>query len=234
MRRHSPTSTYPDTPAAGGDDPAGTRVARRQRWAGALLVLGGVTLAGAAIVQPRGSDEELAVSLAESSAAWTSWGLLIMATALLQLPAVVRLRGAITSGPGTRLTAFGGGLTAASLVALFAFGQSHAEGATMVGSPPVSPELLEAFARTDSAVSLGVTAVLALVGFHLGWPLLLAGLARAGALPPPLAIVGGLAVLLSFFGAALGPLGETALFVVAASSLAAVGLHVLRGTPAPS
>ncbi|SDR72555.1 hypothetical protein SAMN04488570_0168 [Nocardioides scoriae] len=232
MHRPSPTSASADTPAAG--DPATTRVARRQQWAGVLLVLGGATLAAAAIVQPRGSDEELAVSLAESSAAWSSWGLLIMATALLQLPAVVMLRAAITSGPGVRLVAAGGGLTAASLVALFAFGQSHAEGATMVGSPPVSPELLEAFARTDSSVSLGVTAVLALIGFHLGWPLLLAGLARAGALPAPLAIVGGLAVLLSFFGAALGPLGEVALFVVAASSLAAVGLHVLRGSPPPS
>lgn len=227
-----PSEVRPSTEPGRPDDATRRRV-RRRRWAGAMLVLGGVTLAAASIVQPRGGDEVFAVSVAGSRAAWTSWGLLVMATALLQLPAVLGYRARVVTGRGVRLTAAGGTLTAASLVALFAFGQFHAEAAAMVGAPPVSQELLDAFARTDSAVSLGFTAVLALLGFHLGWPLLLTGLARAGQVPAPLAIVAGSAVFLSLFGAALGAAGETVLFVIAAASLAAVGLHLVRG-PATS
>ena len=203
----------------------------RRRWAGLLLIGGGLALAAAEIIHPRGGDDVFAVSIAESRQSWTAWGLLIMATALLQLPAVVSLRSMVSSGRGSRLTAIGGAVLFVSLVALFAFGQAHAEAATLVGPAPVSADLLEAFTRTESDVSLGVTAVLALFGFHLGWPLLFAGLARAGRLPKPLGIVGGASVFLSIFGAVLGPLGETALFVLAAACISAAGTYLMGGLP---
>jgi hypothetical protein len=206
----------------------------RRRWmAGGLLALGGLTLAAAQIVQPRGGDDVFAVSLAESRGRWIGWGLLVMATSLLQLPAVASLRSSVATGRGARLTSIGGGMAFVSLVALFAFAQSHAEAATLVGPSPVPEDLLQAFSRLDSAISLGITTILGLFGFHIGWPLLLAGLARAGHLPPPLAIIGAAAIFLSFFGAALGPWGETALFVLAALCIATVGMIMAYGTRTP-
>ncbi len=203
----------------------------RRRLAGLLLIGGGIALAAAEIIHPRGGHDVFAISLAESHQAWTAWGLLIMTTALLQLPAVVSFRSMVPTGKGARLTAVGGAILFVSLVALFAFGQAHAEAATLVGSPPVSADLLAAFTRSEGAVSLGVTAVLALFGFHLGWPLLFAGLARAGRLPKPLGIVGGASVFLSIFGAVLGPVGETALFVLVAACIAAAGTYLMGGLP---
>ncbi len=177
---------------------------RRRRWASGLLVLGGLSLAASQVVQPRGDGDVFALSLAEHSTAWTAWGLLIMASGMLQLPAVVVFRSSVITGRGARLTAVGATLTFVALVALFAFGAEHASLATLVGSTPVAPEVLTAFERLDAAPSLGITAILGLFGFHLGWTLLLAGLGRAGRVPAPLAVVGCAAIFLSLFGALLG------------------------------
>lgn len=216
------------------EQPGEARATAQRRWmAGVLLTLGGLALAAAQIIQPRDGDDVFAVSLAESRERWIGWGLLIMATSLLQLPAIASLRSSVATGRGARLTSIGGGITFVSLVALFAFGQSHAEAATLVGPSPVPQDVLQAFSRLDSAISLGVTTMLGLFGFHIGWPLLLAGLARAGQLPPPLAIIGATAIFLSFFGAALGPRGETALFALAALCIATVGMIVARRTRTP-
>ena len=205
---------------------------RRQRWAAGLLVLGGLSLAASQVVQPRGDSDVFALSLAQHSAAWTAWGLLIMASGLLQLPAVVSFRSSATTGAGARPTAVGAAITFVALVALFAFGAEHASLAALVGSPPVAPEVLTAFERLDAAPSLAICAILGLFGFHLGWPILLAGLARAGRVPSPLAVVGGAAIFLSLFGSVLGPVGETALFLLGALSLVAVGATCWpRSTP---
>lgn len=223
------TTSTPPRPAP-DDHLVGRR--RRARTAGGLLVLGSATLAASQVVQPRGGDGELAISLAENQGRWIAWGLLLMATSVLQLPAVVSLRSRATTGRGSRLSAVGGAVTVVSLVALFAFGQAHAELATLVGSTPVPPDVLEAFDRLDTSVSLGITTLVALFGFHLGWPLLLAGAARAGHVGKPLALLGVTSVFLSFFGAALGSAGEVALFLLAAACLGAVGVHLIRRVPA--
>lgn len=228
-----PSLTTAAPPDAATQPGAGERVlTRRRTMAGGLLVLGGLTLAAAQVVQPHGGDEVFAVSLAEARSRWTAWGLLIMATALLQLPAVAALRASVPAGRGARLAGAGGGTTFVSLVCLFAFGNAHASLATMVGPTPVAPEVLEAFRRLDSAASMGIAGIVGLLGFHVGWPLLLAGLARAGRLSPPLAIVAAAALFLSLFGAVLGDTGEVALFVLAAGCLVAVGTTLLRPSPA--
>jgi len=208
--------------------PPGTVARRRRRTAGVLLAVGGLALAASQVVQPRGGDEVFAVSLAGSRERWVAWGVLVMVSALLQLPAVVLLRASVTTGRGARLTGAGGALTALSLVALFGFGLTHADLATLVGPAPVRPDVLAAFQRLDESVSLGVTTVLALAGFHLGWPLLLAGLARARRFPPALAVVGAASVFLSLFGAVLGAGGEVALFLLAGLCLAACGVVLVR------
>lgn len=223
------TSTVHEAPT----EATGRRGSRR-RSAGAALVLGAVCLGVAEVIHPRGGDGDpagFARALAEDSGRWTAWALLIMATALLQLPAVLAWRAAVTSGRGARLVGVGGGITATALVALFAFGQSHGEGAAFAGRPPVDPAVLDAFTRADSAVSLGVMILLALPGFHLGWPLLLAGLARAGVVPVSLAVVGAVTAAGSLVAAALGPVAETVTFVVLAAALAALGAHLARTPP---
>ncbi len=226
--------TKPDPDSTSTIGRSGTdRVTMRRRWiTGVLLALGGLALAAAQIVQPRGGDEVFAVSLAGAQDGWIGWGLLIMATALLQLPAVVALQAPVTAGRGARLTRVGGTITFVSLVALFAFGQTHADLATLVGSAPVRPDVLEAFSRLDSSVSLGLTTILGLFGFHLGWPLLLAGLARAGRLAPQLAVIGAASIFLSLFGAVLGPAGEVTLFVLAALCITGVGIEYARDAAA--
>ncbi len=219
------TTTAP--PVHTTSDTGTTPGRRRTTAAGVMLVLGGATLAASQVVQPRGGDDEFAVSLAQSQDRWIAWGLLLMATALLQLPAVVSLLGRATTGRGARLVAAGGALTFASLVALFAFGQAHASLATLVGPEPVPAGVVDAFGRLDTSASLGIATLLGLFGFHLGWPLLLAGAACAGHVGRPLAVLGGASVFLSFFGAALGTVGEVALFVLAAACLSAVGVQLV-------
>jgi hypothetical protein len=216
------TSTTPEGEA---------RRRRRRRDAGVALVLGAICLAVAEVIHPRGGASDpagYANALAAEPERWTAWSLLIMATAMLQLPAVLAWRAAVVAGPGVRLVAAGGGITAVALVALFAFGQSHGEGSAFAGTPPLDPAVVDAFTRADSAVSLGVMLLLALPGFHLGWPILLAGLARARAVPVPLAVVGGATALGSLVAAALGPVAETATFVVLAACLAALGAVLVR------
>jgi hypothetical protein len=222
------TPAAQDLDATAGAD---ARRDRRRRLAGVSLVLGAACLAAAEVVHPRGGDGDPAAfarALADQPVRWTTWSLLIMATALLQLPAVLHWRGSVLAGPGARLTGIGGGVTAVALVALFAFGQSHGEGTAFAGRPPVDPAVIDAFVRADSAVSLGVMLLLALPGFHLGWPILLAGLARARAVPVPLAVVGGATALGSLVAAALGPVAETVVFVVLAATLAALGARLAR------
>lgn len=211
---------------------AADRVRRgRRRAAGVLLVVAAAALAVAEVVHPRGGPDVFAESLAAAAGRWELWGSLVMLTALLQLPAVVVLRGAVVSGPGRRLVAWGGGVTAVSLVALVGFGLAHAQGARMAGAAPVDPAVLDAFARADGTLALGVTAVLAIVGFHVGWPLLLVGLARAHRAPWWWAGPGAAVVVGGFVGAALGPTGETVLFLLTALVLALLGARLVTTDP---
>lgn len=203
----------------------------RRRTAGVLLVAAAVALAVAEVVHPRGGPDVFAESLASAAGRWELWGSLIMVTGLLQLPAVVLLRAAVVTGPGRRLVAWGGGTTAVSLVALVGFGLAHAQGARMAGTAPVEPAVLDAFVRADDTVALGITAVLAIVGFHVGWPLLLVGLARARRAPWWLAGPGSAVVVSGFAGAALGPTGETALFLLTAVVLALLGARLVATDP---
>ena len=230
------TTARPPTTGARGD-PADDRLRAdhvrraRRRAAGVALVLGAATLAVAEVVHPRGGPDVLAESLAAAAGRWELWGSLIMLTAVLQLPAVAVLRGAVVSGPGLRLVAWGGGVTAVSLVALVGFGLAHAQGARMAGTTPVDPALLDAFVRADGTVALGITAVLAIVGFHVGWPLLVVGLARAHRVPWWLAGPGAVVVVGAFVGAALGPAGETVLFLLIALALALLGVRLVTHDP---
>jgi hypothetical protein len=223
-----------DTLSRPESDEAATRRLRRRRLSGVALIAGAACLGVAEVIHPRGGAADpagFARALADEPGRWTAWALLIMATALLQLPAVLWWRSTVVAGPGARLVSVGGGITAVALVALFAFGQSHGEGTAFAGPPPVDAAVLDAFARADSAISLGVMLLLALPGFHLGWPILLGGLARAGAVPVPLAVVGGVAAFGSLVAAALGPVPEATVFVVLAASFAALGAGLLRTAP---
>jgi hypothetical protein len=65
-------------------------------------------------------------------------------------------------------------------------------------------------------------------GFHLGLPLLLAGLARAGLVPVWLAVVGGVAALASIGVGGIHALLGVAAFLVVAGTLAFLGVRLIR------
>ncbi len=211
---------------------AGTRRdRRRQRWAGCSLMLGAVTLAVAETLHPEVMGDgapALARSFAATPPLWTAWSVLLMGTALLQLPGVLAWRNRVTVGKGAALVSAGTATTAAALVALFAFGQSHAQGVAYAGAAPIDPAVLDAFSRADGSAPLGIALVLALLGFHLGWPLTLLGLARAEAIPVPLALIGTAASIAAFLVDPLGHVAEAAAFVVLAATLVAISLPLFR------
>lgn len=227
----SDISANPPALPTGASTPTESTTVRRRRWAGALMVAGGLALVVAQVLQPRQGDDVFAVSIAQSRTAWTAWGLLVMASAVLQLPGVTILRGSVPDGRGSRLVVTGGSILWLALIGLFAFGHTHAVAATLAGPTPVPQDVLESFARLDSDVSLGIVTVLGLLGFHLGWPLLLAGLGRSRSIAAPLAIVGSAALFLSFFGSVLGRWGEISLFVLAALCICRVGVGLARSGP---
>lgn len=212
-------------------DRGAQRQLRRQRWGGCSLIVSAFTLATAEIIHPEVMGDgapALALSFATTPQTWTAWSLLLMATAMLQLPGVLAWRGRVASGKGAGLVSAGTATLAAALVALFAFGQSHGQGVAYAGAQPVDPAVLDAFTRAESAAPLGLTLILALFGFHLGWPLVLLGLARAAAIPVPLAFIGSAAAVGSFFADPLGHVAESAAFVVLAVVLVASSLPLLR------
>ena len=207
---------------------------RRLRLAGLSMIVASIALAIAETLHPQVSGDgpgALASSMAATPRIWTLWAGLVMATALLQLPAIVAWRSQVITGPGSRWVGFGGGLTALAAVCLFAFGQLHLQAVAFAGSPPpVAPSVVAGFVRAEGSVAIGISVATALVGFHLGWALLLIGLARARLIPVPLAIVGAAAATGSFAADALGRVAEVTTFVVLAGALAAVGLRLINHT----
>lgn len=207
-----------------------------RRLSGLALFAGALTLSVAETIHPEAGDgpSAMAESFAALPGVWRTWGLLLMATALLLLPGVVALRSLVPEGPGRRLTVAGSLVTGAALVALFAFAQIHVQGVDLAGAAPVSPDVVEAFLRADAGIGIGVTAVLALLGFHLGWALLLAGLARARVVALPLAALGVAGALGSFFADPLGHLAESTAFYALAAAIVAAGWALVRPAGAHS
>lgn len=209
-----------------------TRTPARTRAAGVGLVVGAVALAVAESIHPQGAGSGPA-GLLESFAAhpgrWTLWSLLIMAMAMACLPGVVAWHGR-ARGRGGRLTTAGAIVFGAALVAMFSFGESNGEGVGLAGGlEPVPADVVAAYTRLDSTgVTLFVMFLIAVPGFHLGLPLLLAGLARAGLVPVWLAVVGGVAALASIGVGGIHPLLGVAAFLVVAATLAFLGVRLVR------
>ena len=209
---------------------------RRRRLAGSSAIVAAVSLAIAETIHPQVPGDgpgPLASSMAATPRIWTLWAGLVMATAILQLPAIVAWRSQAITGPGSRFIGLGGGLTALAAVCLFAFGQLHLQAVTFAGTPPVPPSVIAGFLRAEGSIAIGISVATALIGFHLGWALLLIGLARARLIPVPLAIVGAAAATGSFAANALGRVAEVTTFLVLAGALAAVGLRLISTQTTP-
>lgn len=206
----------------------------RAPLAGTAMVLGAGCLAvGEAVhVEVAGgwSVQALLESFATYPGRWTVWALLLMLAGLLLLPGVVawRYRISTTGGRGQRLTTVGAVIVGASLVGLVGFAASHADGVAVVGGQlPVPPDLLRAYEGMESSIGVMVTSGLTVLGFHLGMPLLLLGLARARALPWWLAITGSVAAVAALVvGELVWALGVVA-FAVTAAVLAYLGVLLL-------
>jgi hypothetical protein len=215
---HEPTGEVTRAPGA------------RTRAAGLGLVAGAIALAIAESLHPQ-SNDDLLTGFSEEPGRWTAWALLIMATGMCCLPGVVAWH-ARARRRGSRLTTAGAIILGAALVALFSFGESNGEAVALAGSAqPVPAEVIAAYARVDStSVPLFVMFLIAIPGFHLGLPIFLAGLARAGLIRWWLAAVGGTAAVLSIFVGGLHPLLGPAAFVVVAATLAVLGFRLLKAS----
>ena len=209
-----------------------TPVSARTRAAGLGLVAGAIALAIAESLHPH-DNGDLLTAYSEQPGRWTAWALLIMATAMFTLPGVVAWH-ARARHRGSRLTTTGAVLLGAALIALFSFGESNGEAVALAGTTqPVPAEVLAAYARVDStSVPLFVMFLIAIPGFHLGLPIFLAGLARAGLIRTWLAVVGGTAAVLSIFIGGVHPLLGVAAFIIVAASLATLGVTLIKaGSP---
>lgn len=224
---------WPHRPAEPPLSPRSRLRDRRHRAAAVSLVLGAAAMGIAETVHPRGGADGAAGLLrefAERPGTWILWSLLIMATALLQLPGVLAWRARVDAGRGSRLLGAGGLVLAGGLVALFGFGSSHGEGVALAGPLPIDPAVEEAYTRADQSVTVGLTIVIALLGFHLGWVLFLAGLARAGVLPWWVAAVGAVGSIgvLPFSG--VWSAAETFGFWLLAAAIAWSAVALFRST----
>ncbi len=224
----------PRTDASRVDEPVGAAARAAAPLAGAAMVAGAACLALAESVHVQvGGEwtaEAMLVSVGEHPGRWLLWSLLIMATGLLLLPGVVawRTRAAAGPGRGRGLTTVGTTVLGAGLVGLFGFGGMHAHSVDMVGGTlPVPAGLVEAYTRADEGVGTAVTAGLALLCFHVGVPLFLAGLARARLLSWPVAVLGGVASVVAFVGGGLGFVVALAGFLVVAAVLAWLGVRLV-------
>jgi hypothetical protein len=204
--------------------------------AGTAMLLGAACLAVAETVHVQvggeWSVEAMLQSLADRPQRWLLWSLLLMAMALLLLPGVAVWRTRVAQSGrrrGRGLTTVGSVVLGAALVALFGFGASHAQGvAAVAGTSPVPPDVVAAFTRMDSSLGTGLEAGLALLGFHVGVPLLLCGLARAAVLPWSVAVVGSVAAVAAFVVGGLGWYVVVTTFLITAGVLAYLGLLLLR------
>lgn len=211
----------------------------RAPLAGTAMVVGAFCLAaGEAVhveVEGGWSIQALLESFATYPGRWTVWASLLMLAGLLLLPGVVAWRYRVTAagGRGRRLTTVGAVVLGASLMGLVGFAASHADGAAVVGGQlPVPPDLVTGYERMESSVGVAVTSGLTVLGFHLGVPLLLLGLARARALPWWLATVGSVAAVAAFVvGDLVWAFGVVA-FAVTAAVLAYLGVRLVLPAPA--
>jgi hypothetical protein len=151
-----------------------------------------------------------------------------MLAALLMLPGVAAWGRAVDDGPGARLGAIGSTTTCVALVALFSFAGFHGASVDIVGPAPVSQEVVDHYVAAEDSLTLGLTVVLALLGFHLGWLLLFGGLLRARRVGPAVGIVGACAAVGSFLSGALGPTAEVAAFAVLGTAIGLTGVALIR------
>ena len=202
----------------------------RTRYAGFSLLVGAVLLGVTETVHPDvpGDDiESLLVYAARQPGSWTRWALLLMLTALLLLPGVVALPRRV-HGRGARLTVWGACVSAGGLVGLFAFAALNAQTVPLAGDRlPLSVDVVAAAERMEMDAGAGVVFLVALPGFHLGLPLLLWGLHRAGALPLWVAVLGTVGALGSIGADSLGGRWEAVTFWLLALALAATARLLL-------
>ncbi len=155
-----------------------------------------------------------------------------MLTAVLQQSGVRAWPALVPVGTGRRLVAVGSSTTATALVAIFGFALFHAATVDIIGSGPLSPDLINSFVRAEDSVALSITVAVALLGFHVGWALLLIGLGFAKRVPWPVAFVGSGAALGSFVAGAIGGAAEAAAFVALAGVIGWLGMQLSRSAQA--
>lgn len=226
---------------SGAGAPPATAPPSTSRLAGACMLLGAgcLVLAEAIHVQVGGqwSPEALVTSLASRPERWLLWSLLLMSMSLLVLPGVIAWRWRVRlSGVrrGQGLTTIGSTVLGAALVGMFGFGAMHAQNVAMLSEgTPVPAVLVEAFAVADGSVGVGVTAGLALLGFHVGVPVFLAGMARAGAIRWWVAALGGVAAIAAMFVGSLHWYLATGAFAVTAAVLGYLGLRLFTSWSGP-
>lgn len=156
---------------------------RRRRLGLVCLVLGMLVVGlSSALRQDTGSDsaKDLVDAVSAAPGRWVlSWSLGLVGS-LLVLPGLASLVGR-THGRGTTLTTVGGLLFGTGMVGFAALAGSELVLAPI--SADAGAGVLAAVDRTSESAALGIVFLLFLPGFVFGPPLLMAGLARAGAAP---------------------------------------------------
>jgi hypothetical protein len=209
---------------------ATTQAASRQRGAGVCLFAAAAALAAAEGLAHPSIDGDDAASLLDAAAkhatSWTAWCLLLVISAVLFVPGVVALVGRV-SDRGARLTLIGGALFTAGLVTMSGFAGVNALLVPLSGSG-ARPEILTAITAAENDPVIATVTLVTFIGFHLGLPLLLGGLRRAGIAPGWVfwaGTVGAIgAILLSNVSGVL----ERACFMLIAVAMVPLALSLLR------
>lgn len=170
----SPTELSPAT--------ADPNLLRYRRFAPATLVAGPLILAVAELIHPRVggyTSVDVARALPGHTGPWKIWAALLILGAAVAVPGLLRLFRVVTSR-GVVMTTVGVVLAVGSAIGAAGFAVASSQLAGLVGNGPLDPAVATAISQTEDDLSSVVSIILFLFGSALGWPLLLAGAARAG------------------------------------------------------